>query len=251
MEVHHPHHLTHKKKWQEYFLEFFMLFVAVSLGFFAENVRERQIEKHREISFLNNVHEDLQLDLKTIDTVMAVNHRRMVMLDSLFVILEKKEPPLADLYYYFRNMALRATFESSHIGFDQIKSAGGLRMIKNRKIIAGLQQYENTLSSMYKLEETREHTLEQSRYLLAKVFNSKTNYIMTQEQTDGTVRFQRPKNPAPFFNNSPSTLNELINLTAFSVNTSRYLNQRLTKLKGIAQELDAAILTEYGDQFNH
>ncbi len=33
MEVHkHPHHVTHKKKWGEYLLEFFMLFFAVFLG---------------------------------------------------------------------------------------------------------------------------------------------------------------------------------------------------------------------------
>ncbi len=30
MEVHkHPHHVMHKKKWGEYLLEFFMLFLAV------------------------------------------------------------------------------------------------------------------------------------------------------------------------------------------------------------------------------
>lgn len=41
MEVHkHPHHVTHKKKWGEYFLEFLMLFLAVFLGFLAENFRE-------------------------------------------------------------------------------------------------------------------------------------------------------------------------------------------------------------------
>jgi hypothetical protein len=28
MEVHHPHLLTHKKKWAEYLLEFFMLFLV-------------------------------------------------------------------------------------------------------------------------------------------------------------------------------------------------------------------------------
>ena len=34
MEVHkHPHHVTHKKKWGEYLLEFFMLFLAVFFGF--------------------------------------------------------------------------------------------------------------------------------------------------------------------------------------------------------------------------
>src|SRR6478736_3470442 len=41
MEVHkHPHHVTHKKKWGEYFLEFLMLFLAVFLGFITENIRE-------------------------------------------------------------------------------------------------------------------------------------------------------------------------------------------------------------------
>src|SRR5947199_611234 len=45
MEVHkHPHHVTHKKKWGEYLLEFFMLFLAVFLGFLAENLRESQVE---------------------------------------------------------------------------------------------------------------------------------------------------------------------------------------------------------------
>lgn len=33
MEVHHPHHPTHKKKWSEYITEFVMLFAAVTLGF--------------------------------------------------------------------------------------------------------------------------------------------------------------------------------------------------------------------------
>ena len=41
MEVHHhpgPHH--GKKQWREYFLEFMMIFLAVTLGFLAENLRE-------------------------------------------------------------------------------------------------------------------------------------------------------------------------------------------------------------------
>jgi len=46
MEVHkHPHHVTHKKKWTEYLLEFFMLFLAVFLGFVADNIRENSVER--------------------------------------------------------------------------------------------------------------------------------------------------------------------------------------------------------------
>lgn len=49
MEVHkHPHHVTHKKKWGEYLLEFIMLFLAVFLDFSAENLRERMAEHNIE-----------------------------------------------------------------------------------------------------------------------------------------------------------------------------------------------------------
>src|SRR5580692_3822419 len=48
MEVHHHPDLKHKKKrWTGYFLEFLMIFLAVTLGFLAENLREHISEKDR------------------------------------------------------------------------------------------------------------------------------------------------------------------------------------------------------------
>ena len=46
MEVHHHPHVE-KKNFKQYFLEFLMIFLAVTLGFFAENVREQR--NNREI----------------------------------------------------------------------------------------------------------------------------------------------------------------------------------------------------------
>jgi hypothetical protein len=57
MEVHHHSH--HPKKWKEYITEFLMLFLAVTLGFFAENVREHQIEKSREVQLMKSMVSDL------------------------------------------------------------------------------------------------------------------------------------------------------------------------------------------------
>ena len=62
MEVHHPHHPTHKKKWAEYIIEFVMLFAAVTLGFFAENVREHQVVEHKTHQNLESVVLDLKKD---------------------------------------------------------------------------------------------------------------------------------------------------------------------------------------------
>jgi hypothetical protein len=59
MEENQPNRFSPKKKWYVYFIDFIMLFVAVTLGFYAENLRDQQSEKNREISYLKNIHEDL------------------------------------------------------------------------------------------------------------------------------------------------------------------------------------------------
>ncbi|MCX8486643.1 MAG: hypothetical protein ORN53_05620 [Crocinitomicaceae bacterium] len=46
-----------------------MLFAVVTLGFFAENYREHQIEKHREIQYLRNIHLDLERNIVEIDRI--------------------------------------------------------------------------------------------------------------------------------------------------------------------------------------
>jgi len=60
MEVHHHSHKP--KNWKEYVTEFVMLFAAVTLGFFAENVREHQIIEHKTHQNLESVVLDLKKD---------------------------------------------------------------------------------------------------------------------------------------------------------------------------------------------
>ena len=64
MEVHkHPHHATHTKKWGEYLLEFIMLFLAVFLGFIAENIREHVVENDRVKEYAISLVQDLQNEI--------------------------------------------------------------------------------------------------------------------------------------------------------------------------------------------
>ena len=69
MEQQHLDQVSPKKKWYVYFIDFIMLFVAVTLGFLAENVRDQQTDKNREISYLKNIHEDLLVDINRFEFV--------------------------------------------------------------------------------------------------------------------------------------------------------------------------------------
>ena len=53
MEVHHHPHVE-KKGFKEYFLEFLMIFLAVTLGFFAETLREKISENTQAKKFAKN-----------------------------------------------------------------------------------------------------------------------------------------------------------------------------------------------------
>jgi hypothetical protein len=248
MEVHHHSH--HPKKWKEYITEFLMLFFAVSLGFMAENIREQQIEKHREIAYLQNVHEDLKLDLINLDILFNSNKIGLQAMDTLFQKINNNTITNEDFYYYIRNIVLRNTFESSHIGLDQIKSAGGLRMIKNPKIISGIQDYERVLDVNVKIENTRERTIEQTRFLMAVVFDPNITYEMQVNQSEGRMPFNRPKKADAIMQKNKQEVKELLNLVSFSINANRYLNNNIAKQKKIGQELDSAIVKEYGDKFH-
>ena len=70
MEVHHHPDLHHKpKKWKEYFLEVLMIFLAVTLGFFAENFREKIANKERELHYMESIVADLKQDTLALNRV--------------------------------------------------------------------------------------------------------------------------------------------------------------------------------------
>src|SRR3954464_3259199 len=82
MEVHH-HPSAHKKNFKELLLEFMMIFLAVTLGFIAENVREtisnHEQEKHYVESFLH----DLQQDTLSMNIAIRENEKKDSSLNKL------------------------------------------------------------------------------------------------------------------------------------------------------------------------
>ena len=144
MEVHHPHHVTHKKKWGEYLLEFFMLFLAVFLGFVAENIREDVVEQHREKQFMQSLIKDLQLDTAYANLCLQSINSRMLSIDSTldyFMAHQKvTRVPLSTIRQMKRSTWDQVFLE--HTGtIDQLKYSGGLRLIQNRQIVDSIESY--------------------------------------------------------------------------------------------------------------
>ena len=82
MEVHHHSHSA-RKKWTHYFWEFFMLFLAVTLGFFVENQREHYIEKQRVKQYARALSYDLGKDTANMHYILGRIHTIIKTTDSL------------------------------------------------------------------------------------------------------------------------------------------------------------------------
>src|SRR6187402_656436 len=94
MEV-HAHSHTAKKKWTEYFWEFLMLFLAVTLGFFVENQREHYIEYKRTREYAQLMVEDLKKDVETYDSLIVWIEGHVKSFDSVSVLF-RKSPPVSN-----------------------------------------------------------------------------------------------------------------------------------------------------------
>ena len=177
MEVHkHPHHVTHKKKWGEYFLEFLMLFLAVFLGFVAENIREDSVEKHREKQFMASLVKDLELDTSEISKSDNFRLQKIRALDSAINILAIQSTSMVPFTSYRLSKKFygaRNFFQNSGT-LDQLKNSGGLRLINNRKIVDSIEAYDQQVRRMTKRDDFESEAFVYNSRLAQKLFDARS-----------------------------------------------------------------------------
>ena len=145
MEVHHAHHVTHKKKWIEYLLEFFMLFLAVFLGFIAENIRENLTDKRRGEEYVRSFVEDLKKDTAQFNRLIneynyadSVTNQISQCYDSVSH-QASSTACLKRILYYFTGFT---DFIYTDRTIQQLKNAGGLRLISDKSITDSIISYD-------------------------------------------------------------------------------------------------------------
>ena len=166
MEVHHPHHPTHKKNWKEYTTEFIMLFAAVSLGFLAENIREQYIEKERAHELINRFTVDVKNNVYFLDSLLTFNHNMEYQMDSAMIDLYNSKDEF-DLNFFFNNVKPAfPRFLSKNDTYEQMKSSGSLRYIKDEELLNMMIDYTNeTEGTEYRSKE------QEASYVLGEYSN--------------------------------------------------------------------------------
>ena len=138
MEVHHHPQLPNgqRKRVKEYFLEFLMIFLAVTMGFLAESLREHLNDNSKEKQYIQSFLADLQLDTTNFRNVSTQLFRNLNGQDSLIGLLQKKnftDSMIKKCYYYFMTSSVSiplVTFSERTMG--QLINSGNMRLIRKK-----------------------------------------------------------------------------------------------------------------------
>lgn len=172
MEV-HAHTHTPRKKWTHYVWEFLMLFLAVTLGFFVENMRHHSIEKKYEKQYMKSLIEDLQSDTIQLNQLKSLFGIIMKNEDSLKMALVQPDALInaSKAYRYVGYPLDGAAFHRSERTIQQLKSAGGLRLIHSIDVSNKINEYDETFNKSTEFKDV----LIETAFRYMDIFNRTVN----------------------------------------------------------------------------
>jgi hypothetical protein len=243
MEVHHHSHAHGKKNWKTYFFEFFMLFLAVFCGFLAEYQLEQTIERHREKEFIVSMLEDAATDTANIHVVIAQNTRRIQQADSLATYTFNFKGTQTDNSNIY--MATRKTVYYPELVYPtdrtlfQLKNAGGMRLIRNKKAVEAIVAYDNSGKNVVNQQAYYEHYLT----ALTEATNRLMNFsvLLNFKNPSATDQYKEAK----LLNPTPEKMQEMGNMSIMFQGVMLQYVVRLRQMEKEAVNLMATLKKEY------
>ena len=153
--AHHLHNSPGNKFWH-YFFEFFMLFLAVSLGFFVENLREHYVETERGKQYIRSFYEDLKTDTITFSNLIAYNEDKIIGLSGMFECydtIKKNWSSTSCLVSMIRNSNGNRGINFSDGTMQQLKNAGGFRLM-NKEDRDSIISYDKATQAYLNFQNT-------------------------------------------------------------------------------------------------
>jgi hypothetical protein len=225
MEVHkHPHHVMHKKNWGEYLLEFLMIFLAVTLGFLAENQREHLVDHNRERQFIRSMFADLKSDTNQLNSSTRFRKKLVGHIDSLIYYLTMPDPDEYGkfIYYYARRITNHAAFLSNDGTIQQLKNAGNLRLIRNHAVSDSIMRYDwEVRRNAFRIERQEDFIKDYVEVLNQICDGSEFDKMMIEAPFPLEIDWSWPKDNPHLIRKDRESIQQLINSVHFirSINT--------------------------------
>jgi len=239
MEVHHHPQLEHKPKpWKEYFLEFLMIFLAVTMGFFAESLREHISDGEKGKKYSHSFVEDLRKDTAalrySIKRLKADIHNgeRLIFLFHADKLATQPDTAILKLSV---GCGLSVDVAFNDRTASQLKGTGSMRLIQNKAVADSMLQYWNNQIYLEQIHNRFETLRMEQHNIGFKTFNwyiAYYNNVKTNNKNMLSVKKAIiDKGRLNEFVNSASVLYNLANTSYLPLlNTQRRLAESMIKM---------------------
>lgn len=134
-------------------LEGLMIFLAVSMGFLAESLREYSTDRTKEREYVMSLISDLKQDSTELFYTIKENQTKILYQDSLLRLsgADLTYPANMQLLYHYANLAVNfiSKFISNDATMMQLKNSGGLRFIQSRHVADSVAKYDLEVRAVY------------------------------------------------------------------------------------------------------
>ena len=245
MEVHHHPDVHHKRKnFREYFLEFLMIFLAVTMGFFAENIREYISDNGKEKQYLELLVDDLKKDTAALNYSIGRLQMNIDKADSLVVLFAHNKLNEKD-YSNVGGLAIASGHSVDMIFNDrassQLKNSGSMRLIRNKNVADSILQYWNNQIRLNQIHDRYETMRMEHHKIGFKTFNwYRGDYVYSAGRDTSLIHLHEKAII------DDKNVNEFVNVASllYNLGKTQYM-PRLTEQRELATELIGLIRKQY------
>jgi hypothetical protein len=240
MEVHHHPHLPHaeKRKFKEYFLEFLMIFLAVTLGFFAESLREHINNNEKREQYVQSLEEDLESDTARMGDIIQFDEAKITGLNSMYQCYDtvtnnlKATSCMGELIKFSK---INRPFLSNDRTVTQLANAGGFRLLA-KEDADSILAYERLYKEVHDFEATiYQEAQDKVRNTLNELANFKVVSLLENVSSlNGTDIGSSTLNGPLLFTNDRVLLNKWFNQLQLYLRVTKAQNIELNNLRGKA-----------------
>ena len=240
MEVHHHPEIAHgKKSWKEYLLEGLMIFIAVTLGFIAENIRE-SITNHEHVKELTSqLVQGLKSDTALLNEIYQEETRISKANNDLFNLLQQplKKEDMGRLLQLVVASHSMQPFHPSTGAIEAVKKELHLKQFSNSKIISYISEYEKHIELLRTVQDI---TLQYQRSFIDPFLLKHFSALSLD------TAFNNPPMANPAIQNlsQPDITQLNVDLVLIRINTRELLKDNL-KVKADAVKLLQYVKEEY------
>lgn len=226
-----------------------MIFLAVTLGFIAENIRENISDRAKEKEYIKGFINNLKVDTSNLKMIIKDSKRRIGGIDSLIKMAHLDVSTVVNrklFYTYSRQNLLSVNFfKSDDVTLTQLRNSGGYRLIQKGSASDSIVKYDQSSTEIYVQETVYRRSINYTEEALFELIDmtilNDTVYYKNGTFTDKEL---------PAISNDPQKLKSFFNKAVFARGVINNYANKLSAQLDLAEKLISYLGKTYNLKMN-